>query len=669
MASLFTCDTPVSREWHAEAEAVVRNLPVPEPLFTHLIGWADTYDALFGSRFAHTTEIDGLLQAAIEHGRVIVSGRGGSGKTVILIRLMQIALRAGVTPILVDLRNWTGADYKRVEAIRANSSELLRFLLRGFASPAVSLPVLDALPPQKRKLLIVDGLNELRSPVASQILEALGQFTQLLVSASVVVADRMVRRDVPPYVPWKLAFVLPLSAREVRRHVARNSNREAAYLEADEATRSVLEVPFFLDQFLYRSSAAPSTAAALRQYFRDHAISDEDISIVAPVAFQMYEISGSRSFHFHAFADSLPAELVTRLSESGVIEIGDRGCAFFRHHLQHDYLASVYVASAVSRWDPQYFDVVTFKASHFDPLLMVSEQLADCLPDTFVRRLYDWNPYAAAYVLSEGYQRERTGVTSEMETVVLAVMAERKFDLILASAQQATDALRLFHSAHASRFLEAESLEEVQDLVSTNLSALKWYNDWQQLFTKRSGAAASPEELRSLFEVDSIVGWTSSNVLKRLQVSENLLEELTVSLEDVSSTIRWRVVHVLGAFPNRERAALVASCVDDPDSWVRYGAIRSLVEMAALTTDGLLRLQIVDMLLSQCQELPENDQRLGQLARALFVRPEKAPSDWLEFVRNVLSGVYLSRVTQDASDRWAKLAADASQLYRAQAAA
>jgi hypothetical protein len=72
---------------------------------------------------------------------------------------------------------------------------------------------------------------------------------------------------------------------------------------------------------------------------------------------------------------------------------------------------------------------------------MTMEQIADTdAADFFLRQVYDWNIYAAGYVIAEA--REIT-TSPEMQIVILAMFAERRWDLINATARKASDTLVL----------------------------------------------------------------------------------------------------------------------------------------------------------------------------------------------------------------------------------
>src|SRR6266702_7763976 len=91
----------------------VRYETLPSPEFKQTIGWAPTYEALFEHEFEAQLSVDSLLDQALTHGRVLLSGKGGSGKTVALKRLcVRSADRGRGLPLLVSLVTWNAGHEK-----------------------------------------------------------------------------------------------------------------------------------------------------------------------------------------------------------------------------------------------------------------------------------------------------------------------------------------------------------------------------------------------------------------------------------------------------------------------------------------------------------------------------------------------------------------------------
>jgi len=117
----------------------------------------------------------------------------------------------------VQLQDWTSHDDdEREAATRLNLANGGGFLIDQFGNPATSAVILDWLPPSVRKLLLVDGLNELPSARGLQILKAVDELTRNQVSMAAIVTDRLARRDLPVPVRWALGLVLPLSNEQIQ---------------------------------------------------------------------------------------------------------------------------------------------------------------------------------------------------------------------------------------------------------------------------------------------------------------------------------------------------------------------------------------------------------------------------------------------------------------------
>src|SRR6266545_7240463 len=131
-------------------------------------------------------------------------------------------------------------------------------------------------------------------------------------------------------------------------------------------------------------------------------------------------------------------------------------------------------------------------------------------------------------------------VSSDMETALLAMLAERRWDLIRATAERVTDALRLFPPGLAGRFLEVASLTELVDLVSTTVFTSPEFEQWRRLFTTRPDAEAADEMVELITDADSVTGWTVANVLKRARLNSSQQAQLRTLLNEASdATIRW----------------------------------------------------------------------------------------------------------------------------------
>jgi hypothetical protein len=663
-----TALTPSSalREIRSKIEEALQTVPDPEPRFTYHISWSQDYDALFLNKFRNVTPLGDLYERAKHSGRVILCARGGGAKTVILQRVAKLALASGDLPFILDLKQWDEPTYGKWRELREDSLDRAAFLLAELCIPKIELRELDALPVDVSRVVLVDGLNEVRLSTGNSILDTLDTLVRRSVNTCTIVADRLVRREPPNFERWQLASIRPFTDQEIRNYVRSRFHSTEPFDTADAQTRALLATPYFLDLLLREGQIASSSAQAFRHYFLEHvSLTEHELGMAGLAAFRAYTEDQSRVFDVAAFANDAGEPVWQKLRHAGAVtEIN--GKAFFSHHLKHDFLAANYVASSPERWNRVAFGVISLGASSFDSIALALEQLLTPQEaDLFVRRVYDWNPYAAAYATAEGLERLSVRVSENMQVFMLTMLGERRFDLIEASAQRATDALSVFPREYARRILEAPSLDAIFQCLN-EIEGEQSFETWRNLFTRPFGAAATNDDIQSLFEVDSIIGWTAANVLKRLSMSEQQLESLRVALGNADPTTRWRIVHVLGAFPNLQNAESLLSAADqDADEWVRYGATRSLVELAAVAPSAELRQTVFTRIADSIGALVADRRRLEEFERAIFIRRTRAPIDWVSAVGAVIEALYDTTADVEQRNHWRRVAHSLELRYSA----
>ena len=116
---------------------------------------------------------------------------------------------------------------------------------------------------------------------------------------------------------------------------------------------------------------------------------------------------------------------------------------------------------------------------------------------------------------------------------------------------------------------------------------------------------------------DAILGWTASNALRRSLLETRTARDLRVIYRasragENAATIRWRVVHTLGMSPEADSLELLLDAISgDEDFWVRFGAVRSVIEHAALSQGDALRTSAFSGL---AQHLPEQPDTIAGVA-------------------------------------------------------
>lgn len=642
---------------HDLARAKCDGWPVNKIQFSVSTGWAPTYRDIFASDFARVLQESEILSSMLKRGRAIIAGRGGDGKTWLLRRLFRQALEEGAVPILLDLKQWSGADYDAWKDWTASEiGDAADFIVRRFSGYEVGAIDLDRLPPDVRKVLFVDGLNEITSMVGAQVLQLLDEMVRDQINLSVLVADRLVRRELPSGESWSIGTTMPLEPDQVKAHLGNHAEVEPGDL---------LTSPFFLDAAISYGVEGPRRSLTSEKFLTMHGgLNASDLDLTAAAAFEVYKLSRSRVFDRSVFAQTAGERPTSALENSATVLTGPDGKSYFVHHILHDYLASRYFAKLPAEaWTPQALSLLSFEASSFDAVELVFEQLDKGRADLFLRQLYDWNLYAAGYALGQARDAD-TSVGSEMSTMIFAMLAEKRFDSILATRQRADDALALMQLSGARPFRMAASLEAVFVEVGTIASTEKWFNDWRQLFQTRSDAALSADALTSIRNPDSIIGWTVANVAKRTVAVGHAPDLLARwAREETNATVRWRIAHVLGAFPQSAALKELIRLLDnDPDGYVRYGAIRSIVELAS-RSDQAMRDFIASTLNDRAEAISKQPKIASELRTCLLMNPKIVAENWLAFVAQVVRSLFIVIDNTPERDEWRGCLTQAEELY------
>jgi hypothetical protein len=632
-------------------------IPEPDPEFKFLIGWCRSYEALFQGEYSEKTAIEDLVGQAAKTGRVLVSSKGGAAKSVIFRRLARMSLKIGHLAVILDLKKWSSlhyTDWRKLQDVPTR----INYLFSSLQFPQFSVMQLDALSPEVLRLIFVDGLNEVTSDIGQEIIRVFDEYAQYAVNTGIIVSDRMVRRTFLDPNGWRICTVLPLEAEEIKRILALKNRDPGEYDDADPPTRALLSTPYFLHSLLSEGTPAGHTSSeTIRNYFVIHAsLSDSEIDKASKAAYHVYEIDKSRTFTLSTFSAEAGGDVTKKLIDTDAL-LTANGLASFDHHLKHDFLASRYVVEHPAIWSADVLEILTFKAGSFDALFMALQQMPSTeLADRFVREIYDWNLYGAAYALTEGGSFGATRVSHEMQTVIITMLAERQWDLIKSTQVKAKDALSLFPSEGVSRFVSAESINDLFPILDNIDSANTEFQRWRSLFTIPAHAERKLPDLELVKDKDSLLGWTFANVLKRLSLPEASQRLLRSFIDTADRTVRWRIVHVLGSFPNSENAALLFTRLDSDDyHWVRYGAARSLIELAAIGKESV-RKSVLTGIRKRAAKLISDAKTIGEFESAIFIDRNRAPKNWVKSLAPVIETLYGVETTFEKRERWKQVA-------------
>lgn len=601
------------------------------------VAWSQGYEDLFDGRFVRVSEEGEMLDKSLECGRVLMSADAGSGKTWLLARLAtHVFETTDAIPVWIFLQDLPATDVSPGEA-----DHIARELIRLSYPPLKE--VLSSRGRAPRVIVLADGLNEASREYVQPALEGLDELARRYPFISVVVTDRLARRPLT-LSGWQLATVLPLSEGEVERVWRASEVRGPVPANMELLTR-----PFFLDKALTDKQVGESGAATMEIFYRDRlGLTVEALDSLSAAAFGVYGDRHSRVMDLSRFRERVGQSIVEHLDESGALKVKGNE-AWFSHHLWHDFLASRYLAHHEQLWNRQSFDDITLGAASFDALRLTVEQIdRGAVADRFIRLVYDWNYTGAGYSLIEGR------VSTEMHVAILAMLAEKRWDPAKITVQSVSDSLLLNNSTISKRMLAAKHRTELNQIVKSVQPKSEEFMRWQSAFSLEDGFPASRELVRKLCLKDPLEAWALSNSLRRCVLDGAATDEVIKIAHSVSPVQRWRAVHVLGMHGSEKTAAALFECLTDKDRWVRIGAIRSLVEQAAMTP--ALRETLISRLISFIQAGSTDSPMLNELAKVLDIQPQ--PDDWAISVAPLVQQLIGAAENLVEQERWARVMAN-----------
>lgn len=604
--------------------------PIPQPAFGYEVVLCEDFDeVLSGGASGRRMPVTDLAGVADERGAVLLQARGGAGKTTALLAAREAAEASGLRVVSVaalDLALHLPADV-------ADEGDVLEALSVASNGEAAAQYLLDSPEPT---LLLIDGVNEIPAGQANTLLMAVQRLAERAPSLRAVVTDRLHRRALASRA-WTLTTLTPVSDDVVRRLVS--ADLTPAAVEA-------LSLPFYLKQAVHDGPG--SRAAMHEQALAVHAAqTEDDIERLAAATSEQYELTRSRRIDEPVFRARVPQEQLDRLQTAGVLSIV--GPLRFSHHLISDYLAARHAANK-DQWTRNDLDVLTLTATSFDALAMLLE-LAPHRADELVLATYDWNFYAAAHLLSEARDADLT-VNPGLETAVLGMLGERRFDRVRATARQVTDALRTHGTDYTRALLDAPTRTALAEVVRVHNSDSAW-DRWQALFLRPDGAPAEAADVELMRDKNPLLGWTAASVLRRSATGPALWQAVLELLADEDETVRWRAAHALGRLPQEHAVeGLLATLEHDAYSWARYGALRSLVEIAAEAPERL-RGFVLDRLAGLAGLLRSRPELAREAERVLDL--QDPPPGWADATAVVIEKLWAEAATVEEQDRWSSL--------------
>jgi hypothetical protein len=604
---------------------------------------------------ATAVERSEILQCVATHVKLVIVGASGVGKSNLLREVLLTAAAGGEhIPVYLDLKQnprppWASQLVANPDRTTVVPSMDALLMWSGLAI-APTVEDLKAFSAVKTVLLIIDALNEVDADVGVAIRDTVDQYVRFHGPVFVLASDRRegLYSDWPGWTVLKLACVMEDEARAV----VDAKFGTGQYDGRNEEERKLLRIPFFLNWALQEGKLElGSRASAVNGYLQSANINEEDFEPAARFAFSLYEPDGVVTDLGGTVQPKMDNPVMEKLRQAEIVVDGSSG-PIFSHQLIHQFLAGYYLGRNHESWSAKTLDRVTSYSASNDTVGMTIAAIQDLAErDRFLRIVYDWNWRAAVLALVETQTPPRR-VSPALETAVLAMAAERLFDPVEYTRDRVAGLLHLVPGEIAERMRAARNHEDVvSEVLQADYDDVGWWVQWREFFSWDPDTHTLQEaEVAAIGSTEPLIGWTVANGIRRFTADNDVSRDLRAIYrsqlrdEPAANVIRWRVVHALGMWPTQSNADFLLEAVTDPDPWVTYGAVRSVVEIAVITTDRALRISIIESLGTCWRHLrPESLSRLA--VTSIY---GGADSDWAPAIRPLLDEV---RIHQSGVER------------------
>lgn len=529
-----------------------------------------------------------LLPRLLDRQRLVLTGRAGMGKSTIAAAVAEARNDDGWFVVFLtakDVPATTDAILGTPELLKASRPTIDSLQFHRF---------LEELPTTGYALIVVDGLNEVARSHADGIISAVVQIQAVDSRVKALLTDRSATRYEDADSPT--VELAPLSRRAVEGVLQEWS---VSASDLSDVQLSLLTSSFFLSLALEGKDPYLGTrASAIGRLLGERGgLEPEQVDKLAALGLETLRRKTFRMTRDEVEGAIGPEALLRLIDAQLLVVIAtpeDR--IEWYHQLIHDYLAARSVAGDRALWSSDTFDALTLQESSTDPLAMVLEMLpSDDDRTAFVTLLYDWHWYATVRLLSDPTVAIAS-VRTELTLAVSALLAERQFDSVETSANRAKRTLELLDARTGFSLSACRDLVELGSELRRHAQGIErvvdWFGTWIRVFFVGLDGEPNhlaPEDRFRIMAQHSVVGWTVANVLRRSQLSGDevaALRSAFVAVEDDHTshgeTVRWRIVHALGHASADDGVEFLVHVLDSSsDRWVLYGAVRSLLEVAA----------------------------------------------------------------------------------------
>lgn len=570
-------------------------------------------------------------------GRTLLVGEAGIGKTTVMGQLYKSACRLDTH--LVFLLN-----LGRVRAVQFNNmtdEERLNTIVEDSAEPApCQVWDIERALAGGPAVVLVDGLNEIPSAARTALTEGLDQLGRAVGQRPALVYS-MRPETLESLSPIDGFYsVDPLAEDYVlRQYEARHG--EGRYWTLSGLARELLARPFYLN--LACKGADFSQPGAIHEMLLGFLsgvlkMSKVQIRRLSEVAFQFEAPDENRSIAdlLRVRADWSDAATVALKGGGVLAEDGDWG-----HDNWRNILMAVYLAG---KGRPAYdeLDRATNFSAQRDVLQWATAiAWGQRSADELLSSVFDWSYpgalWCAKYAASLG--------DAEVPAVhmIYASVAAKRFDSFESTRAKAGYLL----SGDGTPVLEpyaSGSQDEILGTLSRLLGSSAPFDEWFALYSGEHGDLNAGEWVEAISSEDSLTGWAAANAAREpnalnTQDRKALREAYASVALAARPTVRWRIVHVLGAHPSPQTLDVLEAAADEAENhWVRYGSVRSIMEIGA-KSDGMRARclkSLVKVRKTLNERVPSDRAILDEMRNGLAI--DGASGEWPAQLTKVIEG-------------------------------
>ncbi len=603
--------------------------------------------------------LDQIISLSESKQKLVLVGRPGIGKSFAVNEIAKDIANKGGIPIVLSLNKWDGEPMRQFSSVDKIPEKMNALL----GMSKVSLNEKFLLKMNAKKFFILEGLNEISSgeyggDAIKDILSVVHEYVRNHALGSPIIATDRTKRNYTD--SFHNVELKPLESDEMRKIIDKEFG-DGKFKKLDKKTKAVLSIPFFLKNAIKSKNVDFLTEThAMEDFFKSHVgLNKEEIRDAAKTVFELSGTQGTLSFKPDEFENIAESSTYQKLVKGDVLLSSSDGTIHFQHQLQQEYLISVFLSSHPENWDITSLDAVTLKANSIDSLFMTIEQIEEkekC--DDFLLHIFNWNWRAAIRCIARLENKGSDNYSEYTLIAMAALVAQKKFDSVHGTHLEAIASLDGIQNENCKKMAAAQNFDDIIGIVNGISNGEDWFANWRNIFTWDSAKIPSDDDIMRIKSEESIVGWTSSNALKRLALNEihqGQLRIMYLALLDESplnSTVRWRIVHTLGSFPSKENAELLFKVIEsDTYHWAKFGAARSLVEMAAKTEDSTLRKTIIDYFTQNHKMM--HDAVREEIGKASMYH--NAFGDWESSIRPLLESIGQSLDEELTKREWKKI--------------